>query len=63
MNTARYGRLRHVLDQEPARHGRQGRDLTYVRMDINYDQTAAKGDAVSDLHSGPVQPRHGLYPW
>lgn len=34
----------------------------YVRINIDYDPTAAKGGgagAVSDLHSGPVQPRHG----
>lgn len=35
--------------------------LMYIRMNIDYDRTAAKGGrgAVSDLHSGPVQPRPG----
>lgn len=54
------------------RHGAGGRGaaLTYVRMDMDYDPTAAKrsavGDptaakrgAVGDLHSGPVQLRLG----
>lgn len=42
--------------------GGRGAALMYVRMDIDYDPTAAQGGgagAVSDLHSGPVQPRHG----
>lgn len=48
------------------RHGAGGRGaaLTYVRMDMDYDPTAAKRGAVGDLHSGPVQlrPRQSTSP-